>query len=149
MTFEIPEPLKVEHEALHADLVEAIRAGGRVGAAAQAVADVLHPHFVREEEIAMPPLALLEPLAAGRVTPEMASALEMTDALKAELPRMLAEHGRIVKALEALADAGRAEARPEIVAFAEKLMLHAQVEEKVLYPASILVGEYLKARLGR
>jgi hypothetical protein len=149
MRFEIPRPLKVEHEALHADLVKAIRAGGRVGAAAQAVADVLHPHFVREEEIAMPPLALLKPLAAGGVTPEMASVLEMTDALKAELPRMLAEHGRIVEVLGKLADAGRAEARPEIVEFAEKLVLHAQAEEEVLYPASILIGEYLKAKLGR
>jgi len=27
------------------------------------------------------------------------------------------------------------------------LMLHAQTEEEVLYPAAILVGEYLKVKL--
>ena len=29
----------------------------------------------------------------------------------------------------------------------EKLMLHARTEEEVLYPAAILVGEYLKGRM--
>jgi hypothetical protein len=33
--------------------------------------------------------------------------------------------------------------------FAEKLALHAQTEEEVLYPAAILVGEYLKLKLKR
>jgi len=36
---------------------------------------------------------------------------------------------------------------PEHARFAEKLMLHAQTEEEVLYPAAILVGEYLKVKL--
>jgi hypothetical protein len=31
----------------------------------------------------------------------------------------------------------------------QKLILHAQREEDVYYPASILVGEYVKLRLGR
>jgi len=34
------------------------------------------------------------------------------------------------------------------VAFAEKLRLHAAIEEEVLYPAAILVGKYVKQRLG-
>jgi hypothetical protein len=29
------------------------------------------------------------------------------------------------------------------------LIRHAQEEEEVLYPAAILVGEYIKLRLGR
>jgi hypothetical protein len=36
---------------------------------------------------------------------------------------------------------------PEHARFAEKLMFHAQTEEEVLYPAAILVGEYLKVKL--
>jgi len=31
--------------------------------------------------------------------------------------------------------------------FAEKLMLHAQTEEEIFYPAAILVGEYVKSKL--
>jgi len=33
------------------------------------------------------------------------------------------------------------------VHFAEKLMLHAQTEEQVSYPTSILIGRYVKSKL--
>ena len=52
MNFDIPKPLQVEHEALHAMLVDATREAGAVGEAAREVARLLHPHFVREEEFA-------------------------------------------------------------------------------------------------
>ncbi len=149
MKFEIPGPLKAEHEELHAELVKAVGAGGQTGAAAKRVAEVLHAHFVREEEIAMPPLGLLAHLARGGVTADMAEVLPMTESLKAELGRMLGEHEDIVAALGALTAAARREKKPEYARFAEKLVLHARTEEEVLYPAAILVGEYVKAKLGR
>jgi len=36
----------------------------------------------------------------------------------------------------------------EYAEFAEALMLHAKTEEEVLYPASILIGEYVREKLG-
>lgn len=146
MTLTIPQPLKAEHDALHAELVQATRAGGRTGEAARRVAQVLHPHFLDEEAYALPPLGLLAPLARGDdVSAAATAAIAMTDRLRTGLPRMLAEHARIVVALEALAEAARAEGRAEYVRFAEKLILHARTEEDVLYPAAILLGERLKA----
>ena len=147
-TIEIPESIRREHEAIHSALVAATRAPGRVGTAAKALADVLHPHFVREEEIALPPLALLAPLAAGTTLPEATSsrAAEMTGALRAEIPRMLEEHVRIraaVAELRAAAEAAGAEAQVEL---ADELALHARTEEEVLYPAALLVGELLRPR---
>src|SRR5688572_26128004 len=88
----IPEAMRAEHEAIHQRLVRATAAPGRTGHAARALAEVLHPHFVREEQIALPPLGLLAPLARGELTPEMTAVLSMTDSLRAELPRMLEEH---------------------------------------------------------
>ena len=41
MKFEIPKPMKIEHDELHADLVNATEAGGQTGEAAKAVAKVL------------------------------------------------------------------------------------------------------------
>jgi hypothetical protein len=38
---------------------------------------------------------------------------------------------------------------PDAEHFAEKLRLHAETEEQVLYPAAILVGEYVKAHIGK
>lgn len=102
-----------------------------------------------EEQFALPPLALLRPLADGRLAPEMRDVIAMTDRLKAEMPRMLNEHKAIVVALEELGRAAKAERHPEISRFVEKLTLHAQHEEQVLYPAAILVGEYLKLKLPR
>ena len=147
MKFEIPKPMKIEHDELHAALVRATTAGGRTGEAAKAVAKVLHAHFVKEEEYALPPLGLLPALAGGKVEPAMADVLVMTDRLEAELPQMLAEHKDIVAALEKLVAAAKAENRPEVADFAEKLMLHAQAEEQVAYPTALLIGRYVKTML--
>jgi hypothetical protein len=59
--------MKKEHEELHSELEKATREKGAVGEAAKAVAKVLHPHFVKEEEYAMPPLGLLALLAEGNI----------------------------------------------------------------------------------
>jgi hypothetical protein len=147
MAIGIPLPLKAEHDELHANLAAAIKSGGRAAEAAKIVGKLLHPHFVKEEEYAMPPLGLLVDLASGKVDESMAAVLAMTDKLDAELPRMLDEHREIVGALTALVDAAGAEGKPDVARFAEKLILHAQTEEQVMYPAAQLVGRYLKARL--
>ena len=93
-TIPIPQSVQAEHAAIHSALVEATQAPGRVGTAAKELAEVLHPHFVREEQIALPPLGLLAPLATGDPLPEtvVSEALALTDALRSELPRMLKEH---------------------------------------------------------
>ena len=82
MTLTIPSPLKLEHEELHAELVKATSAGGQVGEAAKAVAKVLHEHFLKEEEFALPPLGLLSALARDKVDEDAKSVLSMTDRLK-------------------------------------------------------------------
>ncbi len=88
MNFKIPKPLEIEHQELHAKLVQATKSGGKTGEAAKAVAKVLHNHFVKEEEFALPPLGLLSILSRGKVETEMKSVLALTDRLKAELPEM-------------------------------------------------------------
>jgi hypothetical protein len=147
MKFDIPKPMKIEHDELHADLVKATKAGGQTGEAAKAVAKVLHNHFVKEEAYALPPLGLLAALSGGKVEPAMVDVLELTDKLEAELPTMLSEHQDILAALKKLVEAASTEGKPEIVRFAEKLMLHAEAEEQVAYPAALLVGRYVKAKL--
>lgn len=147
MNFQIPPSLKAEHEELHAELARATRAGGRSGEAANAVAKLMHPHFVKEEEYALPPLGLLTALSRGQIESGMAEVIKMTDKLEAELPHMLAEHKDIVAALETLVEAAKAENKLDYVRFAEKLMAHARTEEEVSYPTALLIGRYLKAVL--
>jgi Hemerythrin HHE cation binding domain len=144
----IPASVRAEHEAIHAALVAATKAPGGVGTAAQALAKILHPHFEREEQIALPPLGLLARLAAGDRVPdaELSEALTMADTLKREMPRMLEEHERIRAAVGNLRKAAAAAGARAQEEFTAELALHAQTEEEVLYPAAILVADVVRAR---
>lgn len=147
MEFKTPISLKEEHEELHTMLRKATQLSGKTGEAAKTVAELMHPHFVKEEEYALPPLGLLPLLSSGKLSEEMKQVLSMTDKLKTELPEMLAEHKQIVAALEVLVKHSTAEHHAEVAEFAEKLMLHAQTEEEVSYPTAILIGEYIRLKL--
>ena len=144
---QIPKSIQAEHEAIHGMLVEATRAPGRVGAAAKTLADVLDPHFNREEEIALPPLGVLAPLAARtKLTDAQASeVLTMSDSLRRELPRMLEEHTRIRAAVDGLRQAAKAERAVKYEQLADDLAMHAQTEEEIMYPAAVLVGDLIRA----
>lgn len=145
--FPVPDSVIAEHAALHGELAGIIHSGGKTGQAAQAVAAVLEPHFVKEEKYALPPLALLGDLASGKVRPGMAAILPLTDELKRSLPEMLAEHQQILAALTHLDASAKAEHKPEAGRFAHELIHHAQTEEQITYPAAILVGEYIRLKL--
>lgn len=148
---EIPHSMKVEHEGIHTALIAATKHRGRVGQAARELADVLHPHFVREELIALPPLGLLGRLSTNATVSEaeLSATLEMTDALQRELPRMLEEHKRIRAAVVRLRAVAQSAGAIKVVELSDDLALHAETEEEVLYPAAVLVGEILRARVKR
>lgn len=146
-SFQAPKPLRIEHQHLHEELQQAMQAGGKTGEAAKAVAKVMAPHFEEENQLALPPLGLLTELSQGKVTPEMKKVLPLTNKLKQKLPQMLEEHRQIKAALQKLVKAAEQENKPKVAEFANRLILHAQTEEQVLYPAAILVGDYVKLKL--
>jgi hypothetical protein len=147
MKFEIPGSLQEEHKELHQSLEKFTKLPGKTGTAAKDVAKLLHPHFSKEEEYALPPLGLLTALAQGQITDEMKPAIAMADKLKQEFQQMLAEHQQIVISLQTLNKAAKEERHPDVIRFTEVLMLHAKTEEEVSYPTAILIGEYLKLKL--
>lgn len=144
----IPASVRAEHQEIHQSLVAATRAPGEVGVAARALAAVLDPHFVREEQIALPPLGLLAPLARGERSQAMRAVLPLTDSLRAELPRMLREHEAIHAATVRLRDVARGRGNLPVQRLAEQLLLHAQSEEQMMYPAALLVGDFVRAQVG-
>jgi len=143
----IPASIRFEHESLHRELADVSLETGKVGDAARSLAQLMHPHFLREDEYAMPPLGLLARLARNEVSPDMAEALPLVARLKEELPLMIEEHRAIKGALALLETAAAEDGKTEIVDFAQRLALHARTEEEILYPAAILVGEILTQRL--
>jgi hypothetical protein len=120
MEFIIPIPMKLEHDELHAELFKETKEGGKIGEAAKVIAGVLHSHFVKEEEYAIPPLAILRQLADGQVKDEMREVFPMTDKLKQNLPHMLEEYMSIVAALKTLIELAQKENKPEYIRFANK-----------------------------
>ena len=145
----IPQSLQSEHKEIHDALAPATQLPGPLGAAARELEAVLGPHFARENEIALPPLSLLAPLAAGKKPAGMEEALAMSDALRKELPRMLQEHTQIRAAAEKLRTVARQEKSSTYEKFAEDLAAHALSEEELLYPAAILVGDVIRARMAQ
>jgi hypothetical protein len=143
------EAAMIEHGRLREEFERATKVGGETAEAARAVLKVLLPHMILEEELARPPLKLLPRLARGEFTPEMERILTKTETLKAAMPRMLNEHVLIVAALRQLLQAALKERQEGFATLAQKVIIHAQQEEEVYYPASILVGEYVKMKLGR
>jgi hypothetical protein len=107
----------------------------------------MHPHFLREDEYAIPPLSLLPRLARGEVTTEMADVLPLVARLKEEMPLMIEEHRAILGAVRAFALAAESDGDEKCIRLAAELTVHAQLEEEVLYPAALLVGAYVKAKL--
>ena len=146
---EYPESSLPEHRELRGILTRAMSAGGQTAVAADGVRRVLYPHMRLEEAFAAPPLSLLPKVAAGEITPDMEKIIEVSAMLKLQLPRMLEQHRTIVTALKALLRAATEERHAAYVQFAQRLMHHAQQEEEMLYPAAILVGEYVKLKLGK
>jgi hypothetical protein len=132
---------------MHRDLDAATRAPGKTGNAARTVVRILQPHFLRENDFATPPLGLLRRLADGRFASSMAEVVVMMERLKTELPFMHQEHTAIAGALEEFRTAASDEGQAECVQLADRLLRHAAEEEEILYPAAIVVGEYVKLRL--
>lgn len=143
---ESPESIKMEHAELHRQLGMAAKLSGQTGKIAKEVAALLHTHFIKEEKFASPPLTLLPELARGNVTDDMKYYIPLTDTLKENWSVMLEEHKQIKQKLDLLEKTAADENHGEVVKFAESLKLHARTEEEILYPAAILIGNYLKLK---
>lgn len=145
----IPMALLLEHAELDASLRTAAAESGALGDTARAVLALVRPHMAREQDLALAPLRLLPRLAAGEADGDMAEMIAVTDRLRAELPALRREHLAIKRKLEELWTVAWAAGKPEYAFLAQRVNRHIDVDEEVLYPASLLVGEYLRLALAR
>lgn len=145
--FAIPMTLLEEHAEFHTSLKGATQVAGPIRDAAEDLLALLNPHFAKEQRYALAPLKLLPALARGEVTPDMADWLPASDSLRVELDTLLREHRAIARALDRLGRTAWAEGKPEYAFLAARILRHVRMEEEVLYPAGLLVGDYLRLRL--
>jgi len=147
MRIQMPRSLRLEHDELNELLAAWKHEPGRLGEEIRRVARLLEPHARKEEAFAMPALGLIARLARGEVRPEMAQVYPHTDWLKNNAATLVAEHRMILAAVEQMLEAARLARRLDCIEFGERLMNHLRTEEEVLYPAAILVGDYLRLAL--
>ena len=125
---EIPPSIKEEHEERHLELSTITKEGGKTGEIAKEITRLMHPHFLKEERYALPPLSLLPLIAKDEDIPDLDEALELIHKFKTELPVMLEEHKTIMEYLKRLIKAAKEEGRAEAITFAMRLLLHVQTE---------------------
>jgi hypothetical protein len=143
----IPQSLRISQIETTEQLSVLAKKKGPVGAAAGRVLALYTAHVAREREFILPPLTLLPLLADGKVTPDMAWALAMTDRVKAEREEIFNEHTRITEALNRLVVAG-AEAHDNYAKeFAESAAADSLNDLEVLEPTLMLIGDILHSKL--
>lgn len=145
-TLKIPVSSEHEHKELREAIQRATKSGGRTAEVAKKLAVIMEAHFVKEERFVMPLLSLLPPLAKNIAPTNGNEAIKLADTLRKELPAMLSEHKEVASTLIDLKAAAMQEGKSEFVTFADNLSHHAAQEEEILYPAALVVGEYLKTR---
>lgn len=139
-----PKAIKNGHENLCTELQDIIVLGGKIGEKAEILKLDMYPHFEKEEKYALPPLGLLLAMSEGNWEIDTDAAIEMSDMLQLKLSELQQEHNNILKALQDFRTVANEENILIAKQFVKDLMLHIEVEDQVLYPATILIGNYLR-----
>ncbi len=144
---DIPQSLIYEHQQTMTQLEALSHHPGAVGADATKALALFSQHTARETEYILPPLSLLPDLADGKVTPDMAWALEMTDKVAADREKIFAEHTEVTDRMNALYDAAIKAHDAEAADFAKSAAADSLNDLEILEPTVMLIGEFLRAKL--
>jgi hypothetical protein len=144
---DIPQSLRIEHQDTLEQLTALTRRHGPVGVEARKALDLFKRHAQREMEFILPPLTLLPQLADGKATPDMRWAIAMSDRVKAEREQIFQEHTQITDTLNSLAAAALKARDTEAFNFARSAAADSLNDVELLEPISILIGDYLRAKL--
>lgn len=106
--------------------------------------DVMTAHFHKEEKYALPPLGLLLTLSQGDWQLDEEVATDMTKALNSKLTELKKDHENIEKLIQSLKPYAKNKSYYDLERFINDLELHMELEDQVLYPAAILIGNYFK-----
>ena len=143
----IPQAQVIEHQENLERLTALAAHPGQVGAIAHRAIALYKQHNARETEYILPPLVLLPYIADGKVTPDMAWALAMTDRVKADREVIFDEHTKVIAVLNDLQSAGQRAHDREAVEFARGAATDALNDVEILEPTVVMIGDVLHARL--
>jgi hypothetical protein len=146
-THPIPQALRIEQKETVEQLTALAAKPAPVGPAAKDALALLQKHYAREREFILPPLTLLPLIADGKVTPDMAWALPMTERVRAEREQIFDEHAETTEALNALLVAAVEANDNEAKEFAESTAGDSLTDLEILEPTILMIGDTLRAKL--
>ncbi len=141
-----PSSILEEHSNLLKEIRRFALLDDSTGRAALRLEGLMIYHFREEEDYILPPLGLLPELSKGNITVQKDSIIQLTEKFKSRSDLMLAEHQMIIASLQEMKQAAERENHPGVEQLEKALTSHALVEEQILFPTAILVGEYLKLK---
>lgn len=144
MKLKVPKAIIHGHANIILELNEVLAIGGEIAAKAKQLRDAMVPHFKKEEEYALPPLGLLLAFTVEKWEINAEEAIKMAENLELRLAEMKHDHSHITDILNELKLLGEKEHNYVVKMFVKTLTLHIEMEDEVLYPATILIGNYLK-----
>lgn len=148
MELKVPQALRLEHVQLREKLYALMKESSDLGVAARTVMELFYLHAVKEEERVLPALEVLPQLAQGQILDSMTSLKDIAADLRRGLYEELFEdHKAIVAALKTVSQLALAHGRTDYVKFVDCFILHAQMEEEILYPAALVTAEYFQLLL--
>jgi hypothetical protein len=144
---ELPASIQLEHANMLRRLGILMKRKGAVGVAARKAEAILKQHMAWEVEFILPPLTLLPYLAEGKVTPDMAWAMTMTDRTKASQQEIFEQRAEMTDALNGIVTAALPVHDDEAIAFAEDVAADVLGDTEIEEPTVLLIGEYLHSKL--
>jgi hemerythrin superfamily protein len=108
--------------------------------------DVLKYHFSEEEQYVFPVLATLPELAAGNIPEKSDSIVGLTMRFKSNSAKLLAEHQIIKSLIEEYKLRAKTQNNTGFEEFEKALAEHATAEEEIFFPATVVIGDYLKLK---
>lgn len=145
MELKVPQAIRLEHVEMREQLYALTKENSDLGVAARDVMELFYMHAAKEEERVLPALEVLPALAEGKITDSMRSLKQIADDLRGGLyGELFEDHKAIVASLKNISQSALAQGRKELVKFVERFILHAQMEEEILYPAALVTAEYFE-----
>ena len=141
---EVPSSIKKTHVYLLERIHEMTLYKDNSSLMAIKIEDLMLHHFKEEEDLILPLLGLLPTLANDKIPEQNKDIIFLSENIKTQLSHMSAEHQLIHAYIDELKQDATAENLPDILEFEKEVIHHATSEEEVFFPASILIGEYLK-----
>lgn len=144
---EVPSSIKLTHKTLLEQLHNITLYEDKSTETAVKLEELMQHHFSEEEDFILPLLGLLPMLTKDEVPPHNKEIIALSEKVQSHLDHMSAEHQLITAYIKELKAVTSAENLQQILDFENEILKHAKSEEEVFFPASILVGNYLKLKL--